>query len=530
MRHAVLATLALAVPAATSSAQTIEPLIVEGDALGPFLTAGRILDFAVNEQGAWTARVSNPVVWGADLLLVDGEVELQTSKLYVPLLDVVTNMYPADLDPSGVLVVPMDFTWLPSGLFRDGAIALDAEDVLGGLPWRSFSAVAAGGDGALLVRGTVELPAHGYEVGALAKVTLDPSGALLAQEPLAIQGLDLLGLGTCKQLSVTRDGFALDADGGTVFAAETATGGCIVVDGSVLAKDGDPSPLPGSTLEGLAGASVDRAGEHVAFTCDLSPHPNPRAILRDGELVVREGGFFPAILPYVVESIDAGVRVTERGEVFWRGTIDYGDPAIAGGLFRDERRIVQEGVSTVDGVAVQRLDSPYWATPFEPDASPDGRYVAFWAELADGREGVFRLDLGAAEPVPGCLGNPGSLALMDSLLVPGGEIALALDAAQAPGALAFAAVSNATLVGASGCGIALPGFGEILIDLAPPHLLLLAAGGAWDGAAVEVTIVVPADPVLAGLELFAQGAFVDVSATPSEPLRVTNGLALVLGS
>jgi hypothetical protein len=512
--------------------QEVQTLLLEGDVLGAFQTVGAVLDFAVNPQGSWLARVSNQGVPDQELLVLDGAVVLHDGVLLWSLPDFIEGMHAAALDEAGGVALGVDLTFASSGLFHAGGLPLLTGDpVSPGIAWTRFGAVAAGDRATLLVRGGVDDPGvPGNDEEALVLVTLDPLGKrVLEQTLLAAEGHALAGLGSVVQIAGSGNGFALNSSGQTIFAAHTVLGGGVFLDGVPIALDGAPSPVPGFSWTSLLLSPVDRndAGDAV-FQGRLAP--SGKALIRNGEVFAKVGSPLPAIVPYVLDELGVTVRLSNQGDVLWEGSWDHPDSALDGGLFRNGALLVQEGVTTAGSVVIDQLiDGPFPA-PHGLEASDDGRFVAFWAELTGGQEGLFLLDLGAVEPVPGCFGNPATLAFTEGLAVPDGSLHVTLDGGQASGVLPFLAISDAPASGAPGCGIPVAGFGELLIDLTPPNPLVIQAGAPWLGAAVPIHVDVPASPALAGIELHAQGAFVDVAgAVPEEPLRATSGLRIVLG-
>jgi hypothetical protein len=75
--------------------------------------------------------------------------------------------------------------------------------------------------------------------------------------------------------------------------------------------------------------------------------------------------------------------------VLWYGAWSDPDTTRNEGLFLDDELLVQEGVTTIDGIVVQTLRSVQDAFAM----SDSGRYIIFEAVLADGREGAFQITL-----------------------------------------------------------------------------------------------------------------------------------------
>lgn len=86
--------------------------------------------------------------------------------------------------------------------------------------------------------------------------------------------------------------------------------------------------------------------------------------------------------------------ISDQGRVLWYGA--WNDVASSNeGLFLDDTLLVQEGVTTVDGIVIQTLRGIQDGYTM----SSGGRYILFEAVLADGRDGAFQIEFDA------CPGN-----------------------------------------------------------------------------------------------------------------------------
>lgn len=135
-----------------------------------------------------------------------------------------------------------------------------------------------------------------------------------------------------------------------------------------------------------------------------------------------------------------------------------------------------------------------------------------------GMAGVVRV----IEPYA-CLNPSGSLVTLAGAPVTGGTWTIGvnnpLPGAQTPGAsLAFLGIATKPQPNFP-CGLPLPGFhmdptsplGEILIGIAPPNPIVSAGPVVWAGPATPAAfpIPIPPNPLLVGIELYAQGLILD---------------------
>jgi hypothetical protein len=141
----------------------------------------------------------------------------------------------------------------------------------------------------------------------------------------------------------------------------------------------------------------------------------------------------------------------------------------------------------------------------------------------------------------GCASPEGSLLLVGGAPRLGTRVTLGLQnpfESQAAGSLSFLVGSTAPAF--SLCGFPLPGFGmdpndptgELLVDLFPPNPVLVLPGTALASPddRAEVSIDIPTDPSLDGLELYFQGVLLDASPAASIRRGLTDGLRLRLHS
>jgi len=149
----------------------------------------------------------------------------------------------------------------------------------------------------------------------------------------------------------------------------------------------------------------------------------------------------------------------------------------------------------------------------------------------------------AETEVFGCGANPaGSLAVLAGDARVGSTFVIGLDnplGTQVPGAIGLVWVSAAAdpafpcgspAYGLGMASVAVPG--ELLVDLSNANLVALSFTTPWlgPGLPAQAALAVPANPSLAGIELFAQGFLVDPSGLGSVTVGATEGLRFALES
>ena len=408
-QHYAFVPMALAALAALAPAQTLTVLVKDGDMPAGAGTVTAIDNLAVNDNGDTLVETSTTsglsVMWRnvvpylkeADALPAPAGATISSFD------DIMIN----NLGESGWnLFLTGPATNADSGVYVDSTLVLQ-EGTLStsplfspNTPYIGFFGVKWNDDRQMLVMASVDDPAIASTVDrALVKLRLDPAYAILSETVLAKEGDTVPGFGgeTITDFETGPHGYALNQQG-SVMAVAHLTGAttsdiAIVVDGNVLAREGDPSPIPGRNYEILSGRPVDLADNgHTIFRANLDgAATDDEVIVKDGVVIAQEGSGLPAIGSFLFTAFGSVARVDCGGHAFWFG--DWDDPVTTQdtGLFVDDQLLVQEGVTTVGGIVIEFIASVQDTLTI----SPDGRYVAFEGRLAGGVDAAFLVDRGA---------------------------------------------------------------------------------------------------------------------------------------
>ncbi len=546
--HPLLVLPALLAASTTLESQTIVPLIEEGDPVPGIGPVTRVDGLEVNDAGTALLRV--------DTGKADQD---QDEVLMLDLFPLLQEGGPLSAPP-GATVDAFDSLCLNDNLQHafnlflsgtpDSAVYFGltqlviaeggAPPVAGltpGTPFRGFFDVKLNDAGALLVLATVDDPAIPTSVDQVLLAAAGGAGplAVIAKEgdvlPGETEALETFSTGP-HEVAWREDGTALFfAD----LTGPTATDGALFTRNApgataLLAKEGAPSPVSGRNWLSLAASKLDlNASGGYVHTGQLDGDATTNfVIVRSGALFRQEGESLPAIAPFQLTSFGLGpVCIDDQGDVVWFG--DWNDPDTSRdtGLFHNDVLLVQEGVTQVGGVAIEALHGSQDGYTL----SDNGRYLAFEADLADGTNGAYRIDLGSGvvTPMQSCTLPPALLAWTGGAPKIGGALTLSLDGPQAAGVLPFLGVSTLPVPGYPPCGLSLPPFGEILIGFSVPNPVLVLAGPPSTGAATVFLLPVPAQPSLLGASFYAQGLYADVLGLTAEPFRLSNGMEIGVG-
>jgi hypothetical protein len=300
-----------------------------------------------------------------------------------------------------------------------------------------------------------------------------------------------------------------------------------------IALEGDSAPALGASWTGFLGSSValNNSGG-LAFTGSATDALGSFDLLvLNGISVARTGASLPGIAPFELVQIcnntpgsSAPLALSQNDAVLWLGRWNDPDQSRDQGLFLGQKLVVQEGVSRVDGIAIAAL------TPTGPSGSSlytlaaDGSAVYFRANLADGKAGFYRAEVDSSvTSLPGCLPKAAALASADP--VPGVAAAYVLTQPQTPDAIGLALLS---LDATNGCGLVLPGVGELLVDIGSGLFGLPVGVTTQPGTSVIPGPTTPSAVAFFGLTYYAQGVWVSPTAAV-ETYRLSNALAISFG-
>lgn len=136
-----------------------------------------------------------------------------------------------------------------------------------------------------------------------------------------------------------------------------------------------------------------------------------------------------------------------------------------------------------------------------------------------GRIYSARFELAGISNLPGCAGNPASLAASVSKLTPGGSTQLSLASPTLPNGVGLCLV-GVPAVDAGGCGLFLPGIGELLFAAGSEAVV---SSAALVGGSASLPLSLPNQPSLIGKKVLLQGVAGGIVG-PSLNVALSNGL------
>ena len=509
---------------------------------------------AVNDHGEWLADVTTDAtpVEIADVILRNGFLTLQQGAILgKPTGALISNFRSLNIDNAGNSMWDFEFVIPPgtastSGLFFNTKLIAAVGDPLNTLgysrnaTWLNFNGVVKSNDNNQFIVGCQVSDANiqGSSDGALILITTDDQGNVLSSFDIAHEAGQVPMLGNTipdMGLPVADKGqFGLNNRGDVIWSVRV-TGPperVVFLNDQVLAKNGDPSPIPGITWSttGVANARVgiNDLGDWVMLGSLTAPQNQQKLLVKNGQAFLRERSTFTAITPQLVDSFGntRPITIPNSGDPLyclqWTGTTNNI------GIMVGKEIIVRRGVTKLYDLFVDIF-------PDEVNmlvSSPSGRYVMFEATLEDGSQAVGLVDIGRISRIPGCVPNTGTLTRLSGFAVAGKTVTLAVDKGQGIGVTPFLLVSDRPMFTYPPCGLT-TNFGELIIDFGSNgNPFLVKIGNPYVGSPVNITLPIANTPLLIDQVVYAQGCFVNIGgqAGTAQTLLLTNALEIEIGA
>jgi hypothetical protein len=425
-----LAAAGLLTPAASAGPLTftITTLVLEGDAVPGVGLVTRIDNIAVNNHGDWLVEVGTdfPNPEADSILLRNGNTDWrEADAVPAPVGAVLGGFDSIVINNAGRCGYNFFLFGTPDGFNDDsgvywfsdpGASPFDgtvlvvqesetAPGLTAATPFTGFLDVKINNADQLLVVSSVDDPnIESATDRALYILESDPETGGISSYALINAEGDLLpgqtetvaDFGGGPHLSALNDAghvlFFADLEG------DPATDGTIYrydgVNRFLLAQEGSASPIPARTWALLSTPEMDlnNTGDFVFSGVLSGDASSDLLIVRNNAKFRQEGDPVPglALGTFVLTDFGSGpVEIGEAGQVVWFGNWDDPNTDVDSGLFLDDTLLVQEGVTMIDGVIVDRLrgiEDGY-------RMSGNGQFIIFEAILLDGRQGAFVIEI-----------------------------------------------------------------------------------------------------------------------------------------
>ena len=130
----------------------------------------------------------------------------------------------------------------------------------------------------------------------------------------------------------------------------------LCLNGSVLARKGDQSPIPRRIYERFGELDLNDSGSYAHFATLDGDILSDEVIIKDGQKFVQEGDQLSDLDPWVVERLPGEIlEVSNRGDVLWLARTDNPDGSQDEVLMLNQKAIVQTGITIVQGLTVSAI-------------------------------------------------------------------------------------------------------------------------------------------------------------------------------
>ncbi|MGD9689441.1 MAG: hypothetical protein AB7K52_07460 [Phycisphaerales bacterium] len=430
MRFATLTACSALALAAGASAQTMTPLIIQGDVV---LNAGgaifRIDALAVNNSGTWLVEAdtsstdvdADVVVLKNDLNMIFGQ---ENRALTLPAGANISSFDSVGLNNNGDtgwnLFLRNLTTSTDSGIFFNYDLVLQESTVsmspVFGVPtpYIGFFEVKMNDSNQLMAMSSVDDPNLATTVDrAIVIFDYDATMGTFTENVLFKEGDVLPGqTEAVTDFGTNTHAMAFNNAGTVMFVADltgdTTLDGAIYIGSTLVAQEGQPSIVTGRNWRVLGTSTrldVNNSGEGAWIgtldgdtATDLIVATTTRKVIGEGESLPAIGGVFT-----FTGFGSAPVAIDDNGNVLWYG--DWNDPDTTRdtGFFLNDQLLVQEGVTSVLVGGTPTLIQAISGVEGAFAMSDNGRFIIFECTLAIGAgvNAAILIDLGDT----GCLAD-----------------------------------------------------------------------------------------------------------------------------
>ena len=408
---------------ASADAQNVSTLVLEGDVVPGVGAVTRIDNLALS-AGSWLVEADTDqadteadsvVLFDGALYLREGQALPAPAGSTLDSFDAITinsngntshNFFldgtTGGSDDSGVY-------WNDLLLIQEGDLST-APGLSAGTPYIGFFETRINASETILVIASIDDPAIASTVDrALILVTTDGAGNVLAESVVAKEG-DLAGSlnSPITDFGTGPHEFAFNDAGQVMYSADLSTGSstndvAVYLDATLLAEEAAPSPIAGRNWRLLSSSEMglNNNGDWVLSGTLDGDTATDSVIVTNTGVIAQEGDSLPGMNGFALTSFGSGpVEIADNGDVLWYGDWNDPDTDIDTGLWINQTLIVQEGVTTVNGIAIDSISGVQDGYHLDPS----GLFVIFEGTLANGLDGAFWLPL-TGPGTPYCFGD-----------------------------------------------------------------------------------------------------------------------------
>lgn len=533
---------ALPLSAQTWSFQSVAKV---GDNVGGVGAITSVRSFTMDSPGEWRLEVdtNGPSPSNRAVIGPSGVIYQEGQMMTAPVGTNLSQFLGLACDQSGYTATILRLAGTSgsiddTAIYRDQALLAQeggtssATNLGPGTTYGAFYELKVAGNGDVLMLGQVDdptIPTTADQV--LLRFTTDAAGSVISESAVWKEGDTVPGTsGQVTGVLNSPHSFDVNDSGEVIMYIKsnlpTQENGFILLGNQIVAQKGHPSPVTGRDWLSVGSTEVTLNNTaDYAFSGVLTGNSASNLLLvRNGSKFRQEGDPVPGVLGANILTFGTGpIDLADTGELLWYARWSGSTSNQDEGLFVEHSLVVQEGVTQIGGVTVDTL----YGSEEKYAISDDGSAVMFEAILADGTHGIFR----ATRPTnvatfPGCSGEEGALFVASGLPVQGTTMQLTYSNPSSLVGSRQLAMSGVSWADPNGCGLVVPGIGEILLSILPQDLVLLPMG-THTGSEATLPLPISTDPAYLGVTLYFQAVFIFPS-DPVNPVDLSNGISLTI--
>ena len=415
MRRFIPALLLLPLVAITSFADDsfstiISSALIEGDIVAGVGAVESIENLAVNSNGDWMVEANTDFA-NADedgVLVLNGDVLLREG--IVGGIDAPANSFVDFFDGISIndkgnggfnLFIDPLASNADSGVYLNDMLIIQesdiatAEDLSPGTPYIGFFDAKINNHNVIMIIASIDDPAIDTSVDRAIVLadTVNETQSVIAKEEQLLPGQTTR---TVDDFGTGPHSSAFNDSGQVLYIAElsgdASADNAVYLNDVLIAQEGSSSPDETRLYDFLAdrGLDLNNHGDYV-FKANLSGDTTTDDVIIFNDSIFKQEGD-AAVDGFALTGFGlAGgpVRVGDNGNILWFGEWDNPNTDNDSGLFINDRLIVEEGVTEINGLVVDTINNGTDAFAM----SSDGSWAIFEATLNGGINGAFLIEI-----------------------------------------------------------------------------------------------------------------------------------------
>ena len=389
---------------------TISTALVEGDIVAGVGAVEFIDNLAINSNGDWMVEANTDFANTDEdgVLVINGVVLLRegiVGNINAPANSFVDSFDGVSINDTGnggfnLFIDPLASSE-DSGIYFNNTLVIQesdiatAKDLSPSTPYIGFFDTKINNNDVIMIMASVDDPAIDTSVDRAIVLadTVNGTQTVIAKEEQLLPGqkmrtVDDFGTGPHSSAFNDNDEVLYIAE----LSGDSTADNAIYLDDTLIAQEGSFSPDGTRTYDFLAdrGLDLNNNGDYV-FKANLSGDTSTDDVIILNDSIFKQEGD-PAVDGFSLTGFGLSggpVRIGDNGNVLWFGEWDNPNTDNDSGLFINDRLIVEEGITKINGLVVDTVNGGTDAFAM----SSDGSWAIFEATLEGGINGAFLIEI-----------------------------------------------------------------------------------------------------------------------------------------